>query len=190
MADVIIASAQSMSFDKVCKAVSRICKAVAPPARQHDEWVLSFDFEKNAALVTVRADDVDDEHNQDVGRVHSWMVGVERAVPIKNSQGSNPQIGGGEFEWMLTLSVWGFFDVDLIRVEDNISSQAFAMKEAELVAASIFANTNLALDAVEAIGLREVQALEFNSIDNHAFSDGHDVIVAQGSMQVRIDRII
>lgn len=189
MADIVIPRPPALPFYRVREAIARLIRAVAPAARVNDEWLLKFDLTASVAPITVQT--VEDAADpRDLSHVHSWMVGVDAIDYVRLENGQVMQVGGGEYDYNVTFAVWGFFDYQLAREINGqqVSSQRVAEEEVDLVAAVVAANQTLALD--DDTGLRSVGVLSFSPLDVVSFSDGVDVHVAQGSMVVRIERVL
>jgi hypothetical protein len=186
MSEVLIPLEAAADWDVVRVAAMRVVRTLAPRARCHDDWPLGFDIGKSVAPITVRPEDVAVESNQDVGKVHSWMIGLERAVPVRNANGDPPVIGGGELEYDVTFALWGYFQTTL-SLPDGRLAQDIAEREAAFVGVGLWMNHRLAMDPPQVEGVSKVFPVEFGDMDKHPFSDGVDVFVPQGSLTVRVN---
>ena len=185
MPNPVAPQAPVMTWRKLRQAVAAVVKGGAPNARVHDRWKLKFseDGKVDAAILKPNT-------GPSAGKIHSWMVGVSAAEVLKNANGDPEFIGGGRFDWSVTLAVWGFLDYTL--GTEAASSDDAAEAEAEAVAAWIAANSSgqnpgLAMD--DPTGLRRVGVLEFSSIDVHPFGGGSNAHVAQGSLVCVVTRL-
>lgn len=156
-------------------------EAVSANATVHKSWQFKVD---SAGRVTNISALLGKKTTTSAEVVHCWMIGVEGDDFVRDGNGNLPVIGGGEADRIYNLAIWGFFDFALGTAERD--SQDIVDDETEAAESIVLANAWLGLDNPE--GLREVRPLSFPTIDVHPFGDGHDVHVAQGAMQIRIQR--
>jgi hypothetical protein len=164
------------------RALKTMLEAIAPHATVHHSWQFRVD---TAGRVTNIAALLGKKQTADEKVVHCWMIGVEGDDYVRDAQNNLPIVGADQIEYLYNLAVWGFFDFAL--GTSTSDSQDIVDRETELAKAIVVLNLkDLGLD--NPVGLREVKPLYFPTIDVHPFGDGRDVHVAQGAMQIRIER--
>jgi hypothetical protein len=153
------------------QGLKRLIEEVAPTAKVYERWPLKFDAGATAELLKSPADN---------GRIHSWIIGIHRAIP------SEPTIGGSALTWDLTVRVWGLIGYEYGIDSDN--PQNTIELEAKRVTQIIYLNReHLTLDYTQA--LHEVGLLEFRDIDAHGFGRD-DIIAAQGELRIKIKEVL
>lgn len=113
------------------------------------------------------------------GKVHCWTIGLANASYMVNQSGDPTVIGAFQWEWQLTFDIWGFFTND-----GTAASQQRAENEARLISAFLWRNSQNMVASIQR--LRRVKPLTFTAIQPTPFSDGTNVIVATGTMQVEV----
>lgn len=148
------------------QGLRRLIEAAAPTAKVYERWPLKFDVEKTAELLKSSADG---------GRIHSWIIGINKAIPISDRS-------GGLLLWDLTFRIWGFigysYGVDSDNPQNTIENECRRL--VQLLEAN---RIHLTLDNTQA--LKDVGFLEFQDIDAQGFGRD-DIIVAQGELVIRV----
>lgn len=178
---IVVPAPPDFKIGTARRALKDILEAVAPTATVHKSWCFKVDAAGRVADVAAL---LGKKTTADEDVVHCWMIGIEGDDFVRDSQGNLPVVGGNEIDYLYNLAVWGFFDF-MLGTEAR-DSQDIVEEESELAKATVLANPWLGLD--NPAGLREVKPLYFPTIDVHPFPDGRDVHVAQGTMQIRIQR--
>jgi hypothetical protein len=147
-----------------------IAAAVAPkPTRIHEEWKLKVDIGKTTSLLTPEGEDL----------VHCWMIGAASIVSETGPEGQMAFVGNPRTDRRVDLTVWGFFDYALLDPDSSSTSQKIVEDEVELIGDYLKWNrTHLGL-ATRPSELKRVDAFRADNIDNHDFSDGTSLVVAQ-----------
>jgi hypothetical protein len=153
------------------QGLRRLIEHVAPKAKVFERWPLKFDAGQTAELLKSPADG---------GRIHSWIIGIHRAIPLENA------IGGSALNWDLTVRIWGFIGYE--HGIDSENPQNEIELEAKRVTQIIYLNReHLTLDNTQA--LHKVGLLEFRDIDAQGFGRD-DIIVAQGELKIRLNEVL
>lgn len=165
-----------LTFPELRAALKSIVVACVP---EHTivraRWALRYQLERSLPDITVKT-------GSEKNKAHAWLIAISgAALDVSRS-------GGGYFEWLLDVRVWGFRWYEL--GDNNSNSQDVIEAEARLIAVTMYLNrSRLGLDNPQATGFRGVtRDLEYpsDSIDVVGFAEGVDVHVAQGSMQIRV----
>jgi hypothetical protein len=189
VADLLMPPPPGLDWTDLREGCHRVARFLAPKARHHSEWKLGFDLQQAATQITVREEDVAPGDTDDVGKVHSFMLGLERVEPVVNADGQPTEMGGEGYEYDVTFAFWGFWDATLRR-GDGFSGQRLAEVESELMVAGFYKNRRLGLDPPKVSLLTRLGMLRFGPVDVHNFTEGVDAWVAQGSITARVQRTL
>lgn len=145
-------------------------------ARVYPYWVYEIDAQTMLGKVTAP---LLAASGTSEGSAHCWCLGIEAAQYLKNAQGVTEYVGadGARWDWVLTVAVWGFRSFD----GKKTTQQAF-LDEVRLVSAGLFRNAQPMREGTPKLG--QVRPLEFTAIQPTPFSDGSQISVASGAMQV------
>lgn len=189
MADLLMPPPPQLPYSTVREAGKRVAKFLVPAGRHHSEWKLSFDLDESATQVIVRAEDVVAPDDWAVGRVLSWMWGVERVRPVVNPTTGQPIEMTGDYEDDVDFAFWGFVDATLV-LPDGRSGQKLLEDQMDLMKAGFFLNRRWGLDPPQSEYFTRAGLLDFGPIDTHHFSEGVDAWVGQGKITARVQRLL
>lgn len=153
--------------------------ALAPKApRMHEVWKLRLDLGKNTTLLIPEGSD----------KINAWMIGTSQILTVVNANGDFEYIGNSAARRRNVFSVWGFYDYALKDPDTNMSSQETAEIDAERIADVFkFNRDHMGFDARPA-QLNKVGPFQIDNIDNHDFSDGMSLVIAQCSIEIFLRR--
>lgn len=153
-----------------------------PDSRVHRHWIYEIDPYSMLGKVTSPMYVLE---GPNTGKIHAWTIGIRNANYIKGQDGDSNLIGrgGSLWYWMLTLGVFMFVGND-----GTPDIQQEAENEARLVSAFLKRNAMTIVTANE--GIRRVLPLEYEGPISTPFSDGTNVIVASGTMQVEVSEAL
>lgn len=143
--------------------------------RIHREWKLRFDLGGAISLLQLENSDT----------IHSWMMGTAKlVVPSDDFE----FVGNDTVFRQAQIDCWGFIDYVMKDPDSGLPAQVIIEREAERIADVLKANRNHMGFDVKPPGLKKVRPFQIENIDNHPFSEGVDVVVAQCSFRVDLNR--
>lgn len=174
---VDISANAHISWAEIRAGIDACVALAAPNARRHKEWVLEFDPITGLGKIITLLRKLDAEGNG--GNVHAWVVGVGSMTLQRGQNGDFEYIGGKAYDYWLNFDIWGFWNYG------GLESGSWEIAEAEtrLVVATIYRNPTLGL---ENQWLRRAEPPDFAQLDIVPFSEGENLIVAQGQMRVLV----
>jgi hypothetical protein len=151
-------------------------------ARVYSHWVYEIDI--NTMLGKVTAPMFATTGTSE-GKVHCWTLGIQRAEYMRNIEGNPEYVGAHNtrWTWLLTIDVWGLWTYDGTKATQNS-----ALAEARLISAAMFRNAEQMLQEMPL--LSDVRPLEFTALQPTPFSDGKQICVAAGVMQVAVSEAL
>lgn len=147
-----------------------------PEVPIYPHWVYEIDINTLLGKITAQLRVRSGIEN---GKIHCWTLGIADARYVVNQSGDPDMIGAYQWTWQLTFDIWGFFEND-----GTAASQQRAENEARLISAFLWRNSQMMVASSQQ--LRRVKPLTFTAIQPTPFSDGTNVIVATGTMQVEV----
>jgi hypothetical protein len=189
--ELVSPNLEGFEWKDVRLALKAAIEKVCPDANVQSEWKLEFDPQTSIGKYVGAIMNGKNTHSS---FVHSWHIGLSQETPLTNESGNETTIGGGTVEYDLTFALWGLFDYKSWRVKfgttqvvgDNSSEQnatAFSEHEVRAIKAVLRVNPTIGLNTGR---VRGAYPLALENSDNHPFSNGNQIIVAQTSVRVRV----
>lgn len=151
------------------RGLAELIQTAVPEAHVYSRWPLKYSIGDTVELL---------RSNRDNGRVHAWIMAVNRIEPD-----TERKAGGNYIEWDLSVRIWGFVGYEF-GVDDD-TTQDIIENEARLISSVIYLNRlHLGLDDPK--GLKNVGLLTFDDIDVHGMESSGDVHVAQGTLAITL----
>lgn len=158
---------QGLEWKDLRIGIKNCIKQVINDAVVYSSWPLKYDIGQTVRLLT----------HKDSGKVHAWMISINRA------EAKDRAMGKGGIIWDLNVRIWGMLGYDSTYSGDT---QDTIEKEVRAITQVLVANYNH-FGLAETSAFKTTGYVDWTDIDVHGFGDNSDVHVAQGNLKIQLN---